>query len=236
MIFDKDNWLEIAATLRQNKLRSSLTAFGVFWGIFMLIIMVAAGNGLYNGAMHDFESLAANSVFLWTRPTTLPFKGFPRGRKFNFDNEDIAALRRHIPEIEYLAPRNQLGGFGKVTNVTRRVKDGAFNVYGDYPEIAHIALMDIVAGRFINHMDLKEKRKVAVIGTRVREILFDPDEDPIGQLILVKGVYFKVIGAFESRKEGDEAEEETQAIFIPFTVFQQAFNYGNLVGWFSLTA
>ena len=236
MIFDKDNWLEIAGTLRQNKLRSCLTAFGVFWGIFMLIIMVAAGNGLYNGAMHDFESLAANSVFLWTRPTTLPFKGFPRGRKFNFENEDIAALRRHIPEIEYLAPRNQLGGFGKVTNVTRRVKNGAFNVFGDYPEIAHIALMDIVSGRFINHMDLKEKRKVAVIGTRVREILFDPDEDPIGQLILVKGVYFKVIGAFESRKEGDEAEEETQAVFIPFTVFQQAFNYGNLVGWFSLTA
>ena len=99
MIFDKDNWLEIVGTLRQNKLRSFLTAFGVFWGIFMLIIMVAAGNGLYNGAMHDFQSLAANSVFLWTQPTTLPFKGFPRGRKFNFDNDDIMALRSHIPEI-----------------------------------------------------------------------------------------------------------------------------------------
>jgi putative ABC transport system permease protein len=236
MIFDKDNWLEIAGTLRQNKLRSFLTAFGVFWGIFMLIIMVAAGNGLYNGAMHDFQSLAANSVFLWTRPTTQPYKGFPRGRKFNFNNDDTEALRSHIPEIEYLAPRNQLGGFGKVTNVTRGLKNGAFNVYGDYPEIAYISLMDIVAGRFINPMDLREKRKVAVIGTRVREILFDPDEDPVGRYILVKGVYFKVIGAFESRKEGDEADEETQAIFIPFTVFQQAFNYGNLVSWFSLTA
>jgi len=236
MIFDKDNWLEIAGTLRQNKLRSFLTAFGVFWGIFMLIIMVAAGNGLYNGAMHDFQSLAANSVFLWTRPTTLPFKGFPRGRKFNFDNDDIAVLRSHIPEIEYLAPRNQLGGFRKVTAVTRGLKNGAFNIYGDYPEIAYISLMDIVAGRFINQMDLKEKRKVAVIGTRVREILFGSDEDPIGQHILVKGVYFKVIGAFESRKEGDEADEETQAVFIPFTTFQQAFNYGILVSWFSLTA
>jgi len=236
MIFDKDNWLEIAGTLRQNKLRSFMTAFGVFWGIFMLIIMVAAGNGLYNGAMHDFQSLAANSVFLWTQPTTQPFKGFPRGRRFNFDNDDIAALRSHIPEIEYLAPRNQLGGFRKVTNVNRGLKNGAFNIYGDYPEIAYISLMDIVTGRFINHMDLKEKRKVAVIGARVREILFEPKEDPIGQYILVKGVYFKVIGAFESRKEGDEADEETQAVFIPFTIFQQAFNYGNLVGWFSLTA
>jgi len=236
MIFDKDNWLEIADTLRRNKLRSFLTAFGVFWGIFMLIIMVAAGNGLYNGAMHNFQSMAANSVFLWTQPTTLPFKGFPRGRKFNFDNDDIKALRRHIPEIEYLAPRNQLGGFRQVTNVTRGLKNGAFNIYGDYPEIAHISLMDIVSGRFLNHLDIIENRKVAVIGARVREILFDPEENPIGQHILVKGVYFKVIGTFESRKEGDEAEEETQAVFIPFTVFQQAFNYGNLVGWFSLTA
>ncbi len=236
MIFDKDNWLEIASTLKQNKLRSFLTAFGVFWGIFMLIIMAGAGTGLYNGAMHDFQSLAANSVFLWTRPTTKPFKGFPRGRIFNFDNDDTTALRNHIPEIEHLAPRNQLGGFRKVTNVTRGLKDGAFSVYGDYPEIAYISLMDIVSGRFINHLDLKEKRKVAVIGTRVREILFEPDEDPIGQYILIKGVYFKVIGAFESRKEGDEADEETQSVFVPFTVFQQAFNYGNLVSWFSLTA
>ena len=193
MIFDKDNWLEMAGTLRQNKLRSFLTAFGVFWGIFMLIIMVAGGNGLYNGAMHDFQSLAANSVFLWTRPTTQPFKGFPRGRKFNFDNDDVAALRSHIPEIEHLAPRNQLGGFGKVTNVSRAMKDGAFNVYGDYPEIAYISLMDIVAGRFINHLDLKEKRKVAVIGTRVREILFEPDENPIGQYILVKAFLFILV-------------------------------------------
>ena len=93
MIFDKDNWLEIAGTLKKNKLRSFLTAFGVFWGIFMPIIMVAAGNGLYYGAMNDFQSLAANSIFLWSRPTTMPFKGLPRGRKYNFDNDDIAVFR-----------------------------------------------------------------------------------------------------------------------------------------------
>jgi len=236
MIFDKDNWQEIAGALKANKLRSLLTAFGVFWGIFMLIIMVAAGKGLYNGAMYDFQSLASNSVFLWTRPTTKPYKGFPRGRKFNFNNNDIAALRLHIPEIEYIAPRNQLGGFRKVTNVSTGQKNGAFTIYGDYPEIVYISLMDIISGRFINHMDLKEKRKVAVIGARVREILFNPDEDPIGRHIQVKGIYFKVIGTFESRKEGDEAEEETQTVYIPFTIFQQAFNYGNLVGWFSLTS
>jgi putative ABC transport system permease protein len=202
----------------------------------MLIIMLGAGTGLHNGAMNEFERLASNSVFIWTRTTTIPYKGFPRGRKFYFDNEDIQALRQQIPVIEYIAPRNQLGGHRGVANVTRGLKDGAFAINGDYPEIYHIKLMDIVAGRFLNHLDLKENRKVAVIGTRVVEVLFESTENPIGQYIEVKGVYFRVIGVFESRGEGDEADEDTQTVFIPFTTFQQVFNYGNQVSWFSLTS
>jgi len=107
---------------------------------------------------------------------------------------------------------------------------------GDYPTIIHIKLMDITAGRFLNHLDLKERRKVAVIGTRVYDVLFDPGEDPIGQYIETRGVYFKVVGVFKSKGEGDEAEEETQTVFIPFTTFQHAFNYGDRVSWFSLTS
>jgi putative ABC transport system permease protein len=236
MIFDRDNWVEIALTLKRNKLRSFLTAFGVFWGIFMLVVMLGAGKGLYNGVMKDFSGLATNSVFIWARPTTKPYKGFPRGRRFNFNNDDIKALRQQIPEIEHIAPRNQLGGFRGVINVTRGLKNGAFNIYGDYPEFIFIKMMDILSGRFINQLDLREKRKVAVIGARVRQILFESDEDPTGQYIQVNGVYFKVIGVFDSRSQGDEAEEETQTIFIPFTTFQQAFNYRNLVSWFSLTS
>ena len=213
-----------------------MTAFGVFWGIFMLIIMLGAGNGLYNGAMNDFSRLASNSVFIWALPTNIPYKGFPRGRRFYFNNDDIEVLRTQIPEIERIAPRNQLGGHRGVANVTRGLKDGAFNINGDYPAIIHIKLMDITAGRFINHMDLQERRKVAVIGTRVYDVLFDPDEDPIGQYIETKGVYFKVVGIFKSKGEGDDAEEETQTVFIPFTTFQQAFNYSDRVGWFSLTS
>jgi putative ABC transport system permease protein len=213
-----------------------MTAFGVFWGIFMLIIMLGAGSGLYNGAMNDFSRLASNSVFVWTQTTTIPYKGFPRGRRFYFNNDDIAALRHQIPEIEHIAPRNQIGGHRGLANVTRGLKDGAFSINGDYPEIIHIKLMDITAGRFLSHLDLKERRKVAVIGARVYEVLFDPDEDPIGKYIETRGVYFKVVGVFKSKGEGDEAEEETQTVYIPFTTFQQAFNFGNRVSWFSLTS
>lgn len=213
-----------------------MTAFGVFWGIFMLIIMLGAGNGLYNGAMTDFSRWATNSVSVWTRPTTIPFKGFPRGRTWNFTNDDIQALRQQIPEIEHLAPRNQLGGYRGVTNVVRGLKDGGFNISGDFPEIIHIQLLDVTAGRFLNQLDLDENRKVAVIGTRVLEVLFEPDENPSGQYIEIQGVPFKVVGVFKSRGEGDKAEEETQTIFIPFTAFQQAFNFGNRVSWFSMTS
>jgi len=236
MIIDRDSWHEIFSTLKKNKLRSFMTAFGVFWGIFMLIIMLGAGNGLSNGAMNEFNRLASNSVFVWTRTTTIPYKGFPRGRKFYLNNDDTKALRQQIPEIEHIAPRNQLGGHRGVANVTRGLKDGAFGINGDYPEIIHIKLMDIIAGRFLNHLDLNENRKVAVIGTRVFEVLFESAQKPIGQYIEVQGVYFKVIGVFKSRGEGDEADEDTQIIYIPFTTFQQVFNYSKRVSWFSLTS
>jgi len=236
MIFDKDNWQEIFSALKKNKLRAVLTAFGVFWGVFMLIIMLGSGNGLQNGVIKDFKKIATNSVFIWPRRTTVPYKGFPHGRRFRFNNDDIKALKDNIPEIEYIAPRNKLGGHRGISNVNRGLKNGAFSIYGDFPEIYFIKLMDIAYGRFMNHLDLKEKRKVAVIGARVFKILFGPGENPIEQYIKIQGVHFKVIGVFNSKAVGDEEEEENQAIFIPFTTFQQAFNYGNRVSWFSLTS
>jgi putative ABC transport system permease protein len=236
MVFDRDNWQEIISVLKKNKLRAVLTAFGVFWGVFMLIIMLGTGNGLHNGAMTDFEKVATNSVFIWTRSTTVPFKGFPRGRRFHFTNDDIIALKDNVPEIQYIAPRNKLGGYRGINNVNRGQKNGAFSIFGDYPEIYYIKLMDITHGRFMNRLDLKETRKVAVIGDRVYKILFNPREDPIEQYIKIQRIYFKVIGVFNSKAVGDEEEEKNQAIYIPFTTFQQAFNFGNRVGWFSLTA
>ncbi len=236
MLFDKDNWQEIFSALKKNKLRAVLTAFGVFWGVFMLIIMLGSGNGLQNGVIKDFKKIATNSVFIWPRRTTVSYKGFPRGRRFRFNNDDIKALKDNIPEIEYIAPRNKLGGHRGISNVNRGQKNGAFSIYGDFPEIYFIKLMDITDGRFMNHLDIKEKRKVAVIGARVFKILFGPGEEPIEKYIKIQGVYFKVVGVFNSKAVGDEEEEENQAIYIPFTTFQQAFNYGNRVSWFSLTS
>ncbi len=237
-MFDRDSWQEIFHTLKQNKLRTFLTAFGVFWGIFMLIIMLGSGNGLENGVTSGMGGFASNSFFVWAERTSLPYKGFPRGRFFNFRNNDIQALRDNIPEIEYIAPKIRGWSAGDGTNNTiRKDKTGAFSIMGEYPVWIKIDPMEMIEGRFINDLDIKEARKVAVIGTRVREVLFEPDENPIGDHIRIQGVYFKVIGVFKPLNTNiNFGGEKEQSIFLPFTTLQMTYNYGDIVGWFSITS
>jgi len=235
-MFDADRWQEIFSTLKSNKLRTFFTAFGVFWGIFMLVIMLGSGNGLHNSVKKDFGDMATNSVFMWTRRTTIPYKGFPRGRYYNFSNSDIQALKSGIPEIEIVAPRIQGWGGNGNNNVIRGLRTGAFNIQGDYPEFNEIDPVNITSGRFINRLDLIDLRKVAVIGVKVVNELFEPGENPIGEYIRIQGVYFKIIGTFQSRRTSQQADHENQVIFIPFTTLQKTYNYGDLVGWFSITS
>ena len=237
-MFDRDRWQEIFHTLRKNKLRTFMTAFGVFWGIFMLIIMLGSGAGLENGVSSGMGKFATNSFFIWTQRTTIPYKGFPRGRRFNFRNDDIQALRDNIPEIEYLAPKMRGWSAGDGSNNTiRNDRTGAFSIFGDVPEWNKIDPMDIIEGRFINNIDIKNRRKVAVIGTRVREVLFEPDEDPIGEYIQIQGIYFQVVGVFVPLNTNiNFGGEKEQSIFIPFTTLQKTYNYGDIVGWFSITS
>jgi putative ABC transport system permease protein len=235
-LFDMDHWQEIQHALTRNKLRTFLTAFGVFWGIFMLVVMLGSGNGLENGAMREYRDGATNSFYVWTRATSKPYQGLPAGRQFSLDNHDTAVLRQEVPEIEVVAPRNQLGGFGGGNNVVRGNQAGAFNVMGDYPEIRIIESVRLNAGRFLNDFDLQERRKVAVIGPRVAEVLFEAGEDPIGEHIRINGVYFKVIGVHRPLQSGDQGDRAAQTIYVPFTTFQSAFNFGDRVGWFAITS
>lgn len=237
-MFDLDKWQEIIAALRKNKMRTFLTAFGVFWGIFMLIIMHGSGTGLQNAVCDGMKDFATNSVFIWTMPTSEPYAGFPRGRRYNFRNDDTEALLNNIPEIDILAPRLQARGSGRaVDNVTRGIKAGGFTITGDYPEWNKIDPVRMRDGRFLNHLDIKHKRKVAVIGEAVRDILFEEEEDPLGEYIRINGVYFQVVGVFSPLNSnmnfgGDKAE----TIHIPFTTLQQTYNYGDMVGFFAITA
>jgi putative ABC transport system permease protein len=235
-LIDRDHWREIWETLRGNKVRTFLTAFGVFWGIFMLMVMLGSGNGLWNGVREGFSDGATNSLFVWSQTTSKPYRGMPVGRAIEFDMGDTEAIRQQVPDVEVLCPRNQLGGFRGGNNVTRGVKTGAFNVNGDFPEIARLESVRIVGGRFLDPMDLAERRKVAVIGARVKEILFAKNEDPLGQHVRINGVYFKVIGVFKPRTSQEGRDGASETIFVPFTTFQSAFNFGDRVGWFAIVA
>ncbi|PKP53901.1 MAG: ABC transporter ATP-binding protein [Bacteroidetes bacterium HGW-Bacteroidetes-1] len=236
-MFDRDRWQEIWSSLAKNKMRTTLTAFGVFWGIFMLMIMLGSGSGLQNGVMNGMGDFATNSVFMWTRPTTVPYKGLPRNRRYFFKNDDIQALKDNIEELELISPRLEGGGRRSGNNVVRNEKSGAFSIYGDYPEWNLIDPANITKGRFINSFDIEQKRKVAVIGKRVYEILFEKEEDPIGKYVRINGIYFQVVGVFAPKNQNiNFGGDKEQSIHLPFTTLQQAFNYGDIVGWFALTS
>jgi len=233
-LFDLDHWQEIKVALLRNRTRTTLTAFGVFWGIFLLMVMLGSGQGLRNGIMRDFEGGATNSFFVWTQRTQKPFAGLPAGRTLQLNIQDVQAIRDKVPEVQVVAPRNQLGGFLGGNNVSRGRKAGAFSVMGDYPEIRQIQAFKLEAGRFLNQFDMDDSRKVAVIGTRVRDVLFKSGEQPVGQSIVIRGVYFQVVGVFRSVQSGDDADRDAQTIFVPFPTFQRAFNFGDRVGWMAV--
>ena len=233
-LFDLDSWAEVFATMRANKLRTALTAWGVFWGIFMLVVALGFGDGLRRGVNAKMEGTAANAIFVWGQRTTLPSNGFKPGRRIQFVVEDLEAVRR-LPNLGHLAPRLRLGGFRQGVPVSRGAETGAYEVYGDFPAVQHIQKIDIT-GRFINPLDLDESRKVAVIGRQVATTLFERGEDPIGKLIKIRGVAFEVIGVVDPRSDGDRRDRDEQTIYIPFTSFQQAFNTGNRINFFAITA
>lgn len=234
-MFDLDRWQEIGAALAGNKLRTALTAFGVFWGLFMLVAMLGVGNGLSTGVTSDFRG-ATNSVFIWTQRTSIPYSGLPVGRWFPLRNADYEAITELVPEAAVISPRSQLGGFRQGNNVTRGSRSGGFSVMGDYPQIHKIMPIDITAGRRLNEFDLRDRRKVAVIGPRVQSVLFDRGEDPLGKSIQINGVYFQVIGTFSVSSSGGDGERDAQRIYVPFTTYQRAFNQGDRIGWFAIAS
>lgn len=235
MIFERDNWQEIFATIRKNKLRTFLTMLGVFWGIFMLVIMLGAGNGLRNGVLQEFAGTATNSFFVWAQQTSKSYKGMKPNRSFNYTMVDAEALKL-LPELDVVSPLNQLGGHEGTNNVIRGLKTAACEIQACYPNITKISNIKMNKGRFINEIDIKEKRKICVIGPRVAEMLYQKNENVIGTYIRVNGVYFRVVGLTKVTSGGNEGREQAQRINIPYSTFQNAFNYGDAVGWFAIKA
>ena len=235
-MFNKERWDEILEALNANRFRTVLTAFGVFWGIFILVILLALTNGLKNGVQSDFGDFATNTIFMWTQRTSMPYQGFTKGRNFNFKLSDVALLKEKFPQLRYVSPRNQLGGYRGSNNVTRGDKTGAFNVYGDEPDYINQEPLDMLQGRFLSQSDIEQERKLAVVGTDVIKSLYDYGEDPIGSYLKINGINFMVIGVVKKTSSQGDSQEDANTIYIPFSTFGKAFNFGDVVSWMALTA
>jgi putative ABC transport system permease protein len=236
VLFDRDTWQEIFGSIAKNKTRTVITVIGVLWGIFIYVALSGAAKGLDNGFERQFENIAMNSMFVWAQRTSIPYEGFKIGRSIDLKLSDIEVLKRRVPEIEFIAPRNARGVFGGSSpQVVRNNKSSNYNVYGDFPVYTKIATKKIYeGGRFINDEDIKYKRKVCVIGERTQTELFEKDENPIGQYIRIDNIYFQVIGVHKFVPGG--GFESDGDIFIPFETYRQIYNSGDNVQWFTIAA
>ena len=235
-IFDRDTWQEIFGSISKNKVRTVITVIGVLWGIFIYITLSGAAKGLDNGFERQFENIAMNSIFIWAERTSIPYAGFKTGRNIQLTLSDMDYIKKTIPEVQFIAPRNSRGVFwGGPPLVVRKNKSSNYNIYGDFPDYTRIATKKIFnGGRFINEEDIKFKRKVCVIGERTKTELFEKDEDPIGKYIKIDDIYFQVIGVHKFIPGG--GFETDGDIFIQFETFKRLYNTCDDVMWFTIAA
>ncbi|MEM9490162.1 MAG: ABC transporter permease [Myxococcota bacterium] len=215
-MFSLDRWQEILDTLRRHKLRTALTALSVAWGILMLVLLFGVGTGLQRSIEYDFRDDAVNSV--WVRPgkTSVPYQGYGIGREVRLGNDDYQAIRDGVDGVEYITGRFYLRGIDLIVSYGN--KTSSFDVRATHPDHKYLEKTIITRGRFINDLDLKQRRKVAVIGVLVAEFLFGEDE-ALGRWIQVAGLSYKVVGVFDDAG----GEGETRQIYLPVTTAQMAY-------------
>ncbi len=229
-MFDLDKWQEILTTIKKNKLRTILTGFSVAWGIFMLIILLGSGKGLENGFENQFRGAAKNSLWIWTGRTSIAHNGMNPGRSVRFTNDDYSNLKNNIERREFISGRFNIFWGNQVTYNNEIHSFGIRNVH---PEYEFIEALTITEGRYINQLDIKDKRKVTVISTEVRDVLFkDEASDALGKYILVNGIPFKVVGFFEDESNNSN---NMRLIYVPISTAQMVFSGGNRLHEISMT-
>ena len=224
MFIDIDKWQEIFNTLSRHKLRTSLTAFGVFWGIFMLTVLLGSGKGFENGVNEGFPR-TSNFIYIWGQgKTQIPYEGMPIGRDISFRPEDVDAIAKNVASVGLIKGQNSVGMWsGSPPFTVHKSKNGAFSIAGAFQGIEDIDSMKILEGRSINAIDERERRKVALIGQRVRDQLFTKGEKVLGADITINGISFQVIGVSQSLQQGNQQQED-EKIYLPNDTLRYAFN------------
>jgi len=233
-LFDTDTFREILDSILRNRSRSLLTGFGVFWGVFMLMLLTGGGQGLKDLLVQNFEGFAQNTCIVATNTTTKPYKGFKKGRTWNLEYADVDRLKAMVPELETVSPSVSLWG----KSVTRDENTSSRAVVkGARADYANIETPKIKYGRWLNDADNLQERKVCVIGKRVYEELFPEGGSPLGQRISIDGSYYTVIGVDWRDSGGISINgRASDAVTIPINQARRAYNLGNTVHLLCFTA
>ena len=232
MRFDIDRLKEILDTLTRNKARSLLTGFGVFWGVFMLVVLLGGGSGLKELLSNNFEGFATNSALIWPQQTTKAYQGMRKGRGWCMSYKDVERLKQQVPELDEVQPMlSRWGG-----TATYRDHKSQCSMKGVLAGYQYIEAPKMRFGRYLNDMDLKQHRKVCVLGKKVFKDLFPNGEDPCGKMICVDKIYYNVVGVDYSSGNIHINGRTEESVVIPLTLMQQAYSMGDSVYIMAVTA
>ncbi len=213
-----DFFEEIFTSIRKNKLRTFLTGFSIAWGIFMLIILLGSGNGLKNGMLENFRFMSTNSLSIFPGKTTIAYKGMAKSRRIAFKQDDVDMLKETLaPNAEKVIPLIRVGN----KNIINKTEYTNTNIRGTTPDYLSFSKYYIVEskGRNINETDLKEERKVIVIHEKTAGILFEGNENPVGEYVKLENIPFKIVGLYSQFSGG----EQNPRALIPYTTARSIF-------------
>lgn len=232
VLFDSDQWGEVLQALLRNKLRSMLTAFGIFWGIFMLVFLMGGGQGFQRLMVANFEGVATNAYFAIAQETTKPYEGLAEGRKWQLEVADVERVKRAIPEADIVTP------IVAEWAVNLKYKDRstmAVTLKGVLPEYARVEMPEIIAGRNLNASDEDEVRRVCVLGSQLAKDLFNGTDSAIGRHVQVGTHFYEVVGVNGRQGNMGLMGPAPRTVTVPFHTMQRLGNYGNAMHVLALT-
>jgi putative ABC transport system permease protein len=217
---------EILETMKRNKMRTFLTGFAVGWGIFMLIVLLGAGQGLQNGIQSNFQGRAINSVSIYPGWTSMPYKGYRADRRIRFDERTIDFVRTNFPEVEFLAGNM----WRSPQSVAYGEEYGTWRIMSCSPDMINIEYLTIVKGRYLNQVDMIERRKVIVLNRQAEQMLFKGEES-LGKYIVADGIAFQVVGVYDK----PQSQSFNMPLHIPLSTGKQLFDRGWGIGAITFT-
>lgn len=216
-----DTLQEIWSSVQRNKLRTLATGFAVASGLFLLIVLLGAGNGIIHTLEKNSEGLALDAIQIWGGTTSKPHDGLKEGHNIQLDDRDRELVAHNFPrEIQSTSVAVTQSGLTASVNSDYM----SISIEGVYPRKAEVSSIQIIRGRFINETDLKERRKVVVISERNAKNLFKRGTNPLNALVRISGIYYRIIGIFK-----DNNMEGSTPFYAPYTTVQTIYGKGKLI-------